>query len=68
GAMCDNQQRSLEVPLKFLDPGRYRAEIYLDDEQAEYGLSRRTAEVTADDMLKIPMEPAGGFLARLIPK
>jgi alpha-glucosidase len=66
GAMNDRRQRALEAPLLFLGPGRYRAEIYADD-QANRGLSRRTEELTELDVLKIRLESAGGYVARLTP-
>lgn len=63
-AMNDRRRRALDAPLRFLGPGRYRAEIYADD-QAARRLRKRTAVVTALDTLKIQMESAGGYMARL---
>jgi alpha-glucosidase len=69
GAMNGRQSRAVEVPLRFLGPGRYRAEIYADEVQPENAqrLIRRTEEVTASDVLKIQLAAAGGYLARLSP-
>jgi alpha-glucosidase len=66
GAMNDRRRRALDAPLRFLGPGRYRAEIYADD-QTTRRLRERTEEVTALDALKIRMESAGGYMARLTP-
>jgi alpha-glucosidase len=65
-AMNDRRRRALDAPLRFLGPGRYRAEIYAGDQTARR-LLKRTEEVTALDALKIMMEPADGYLARLAP-
>src|SRR5262245_18673312 len=65
-AMSDRRRRALDAPLRFLGPGRYRADVYADD-QATRRLRERTEEVTALDALKIQMESAGGYVARLTP-
>jgi alpha-glucosidase len=64
--MNDRRRRAINAPLRFLGPGRYRAEIYADD-QAARRLRQGTEEVTALDVLKIQMESAGGYVARLTP-
>jgi alpha-glucosidase len=68
GAMNDRRRRSLDVPLSFLGPGRFRAEIYADDlEIKARKLARQTAEVTAADVLTMRLESAGGHMVRLSP-
>jgi alpha-glucosidase len=69
GAMNDRRPRTLDVPLRFLGPGRYRAEIYADDLKKEttHGLVRRSEEVAAQEVLKFSLASAGGYLARLTP-
>ena len=69
GSMNGGRPRAVEVPLRILGPGRYRAEIYADEPQQENAqrLMRRTEEVSAQDVLKIQLAPAGGYLARLSP-
>jgi alpha-glucosidase len=74
GAVTDAQQRTLRLPLAFLDPGkRYTAEIYRDGELADYRTSRRfdlvteTRSVAANDVLEVRMAPGGGQAIRLTP-
>jgi alpha-glucosidase len=69
GAMNDRRRRNLDVPLRFLEPGRFRAEIYADDLDATTPrkLARHAEEVTAQDVLKVRLESAGGCVARLTP-
>lgn len=69
GAMNDNRPRDLNIPLQFLGKGRFRAEVYADGPQGEPNqrLARRTEEVAAQDVLKIPLASAGGYLAHLTP-
>ena len=57
GAITDDNARTLDVPLDFLDAGkRYRAEIYRDGEGADwhgdarFRFARETREVTRDDV------------------
>jgi alpha-glucosidase len=66
--MNDRRRRSLDVPLRFLGAGRYRAEIYADDlETSTRQLLRRSEEVSAEDVLKARLESAGGYMMRLTP-
>lgn len=65
GAMNDRRPRTLDAPLRFLGPGRYRAEIYADN--TERKIAQRSEEVSGQDVLKIPLESAGGFVVRLTP-
>jgi alpha-glucosidase len=59
--------RTLKVPLRFLGPGRFTAEVWHDDEAARHGLSRRLALVTAADELTLTLSGAGGGYVRLVP-
>jgi alpha-glucosidase len=70
GAMnADATARSIEVPLSFLSPGGYRAEIHSDapDWQTTHRTARRAEQVTAGMVLKAQLEPAGGYVAWLSP-
>jgi alpha-glucosidase len=68
GAMGGRDPRQVEVPLGFLGPGRFRAEVYRDDLSAAAGLARRTEDVAAVDSLRTPLAPAGGLLVRFSPE
>jgi alpha-glucosidase len=67
GAMNDRVPRSFEVPLSFLDGGPYRAETFADDPDPASPIAWRTAAVTAGDVLRIELGPAGGHLTWLVP-
>ena len=67
GAMTDGEQRTFEIPLGFLTPGRYQAEIVADDDTAKHGLVIRKQHVTTEDRLKLKLSPAGGGLVRVFP-
>jgi alpha-glucosidase len=67
GAMTDRTPRAVKLPLKFLGPGRYAADLRVDDAAAKHGLSRREATVTATDELTIDLAAAGGAYLRLAP-
>src|SRR5262249_22294783 len=41
GAMTDRKAREIKVPLKFLGPGKYAAELWVDEAKAKHGLARR---------------------------
>jgi alpha-glucosidase len=65
GAMNGRKGRTVQVPLSFLEAGRYRAEIYADDMGAAYHLSQRTKAVTNQEAFTFQLAPAGGGLVRL---
>ncbi len=67
GAMTDRKARTLKLPLKFLGPGRFAAELWVDDSAAKQGLSQREASVTADEELTLDLAAAGGAYVRLAP-
>ena len=59
----------LKVPLKFLGPGTYRAEQFLDDEAAPTRFAMHDATVTSGDTLQLSLSPAGGgAFVKLIPR
>jgi alpha-glucosidase len=60
GTMTDRKARTLRVPLKFLGPGRYAAELWVDDAKAKHGIARKEAAVTAADELTVDLAASGG--------
>lgn len=62
-------RRTLDDPLTFLPPGRYRAEIYSDaaDWPTSHQMVRQTKDVAPGDSLQFPIEPAGGCVVRISP-
>lgn len=70
GALTDENARTLEVPLAFLDPKRtYRATIYRDGDHADwkdapFEFAVETREVTSGDTLTIRLAPGGGQAIR----
>jgi alpha-glucosidase len=70
GSMTDWSARNLEIPLTFLGPGRYSAEIWKDGwEAADYPdrLIKAEKTVTAADVLTAKMASAGGQVAIIRP-
>lgn len=70
GSMTDRNARRLEIPLSFLGPGRYVAEVYADSPEAslhpeKVDIQRRL--VWASDTIVADLAPAGGHVARLFP-
>ncbi len=67
GGVTDDNARTLEVPMNFLEPGKtYVATVYADAEDAHYRnnpqaykISQQT--VTSDTVLPVFMAPGGGF-------
>jgi len=72
GSLTDEEARTLEVPLAFLDEGRsYTAEIYRDGDDADYRKKREdivieTREVTRTDTLTLRLAPGGGQAIRFV--
>jgi alpha-glucosidase len=71
GSMTDGTARTLEIPLKFLGDGKYRAEIWADAYEADEfpdRLMKSKQEVTSSDTLSARMAPGGAHVVRLMPK
>ena len=74
GGVTDDNKRTLEVPMNFLDPGKtYEATIYADAENADYkenpqAYSITRKDVTASDVLSMTMARGGGFAISFIEK
>ena len=74
GAVTDENERTLQLPLTFLDHGRsYTAEIYLDGPDADYRTNQTDVmieqkTVTRDTVLDVRMAPGGGQAVRLVPE
>ena len=65
--MGGREPREVEVPLRFLGPGRFRAEIYRDDLDLASRLSLHVQDVTGADVLSAGLAGAGGLVIRLSP-
>jgi alpha-glucosidase len=71
GGLTDEDKRTTEVKLDFLDKGKsYIAHIYRDDKEAHwltnpYALVIEKKKVSKGDTLTIPMAASGGFAIRL---
>ncbi len=73
GGVTDEQERSFNISLDFLEPGTYTATIYADAPDADcyknpqaYTIS--TIEVTPQTTLPVTMKPGGGFAVSFEPK
>ena len=74
GGVTDDNKRTLEVPVNFLEPGKiYEATIYADAEDADYkenpqaySISRQS--VTSSDVLSMTMARGGGFAISFVEK
>ncbi|GJG85191.1 alpha-glucosidase [Gemmatimonadetes bacterium T265] len=67
GTMTDGAARAVDVPLRFLGPGPYRADVYGDVPDAPAELQHATRLVTAADVIPAHLAPAGGHAIRLTP-
>ena len=71
GGVTDDNKRTLDVPMNFLEPGKtYEATIYADAEDAHYKNNPQAYKiyketVTSDSILPITMAPGGGFAISL---
>lgn len=74
GGVTDDQQRTLDIPMGFLDPGKtYVATIYADAPDADYKTNPQaytitTRDVTSSDVIPITMAPGGGFAISFVEK
>jgi alpha-glucosidase len=70
GGLSARRARELDLPLSFLDPGHFAAQIWKDSPASEANPNRLTTEtllVTSGDSLKVHLALDGGFVAQLRP-
>ncbi len=73
GAITDEEARTLDVPLSFLEPGkRYVAEIYADGPKANWvdnplPVTITKRPVTSATRLRVLLAPGGGQAIRIRP-
>ena len=71
GSMTNWNPRDIDIPLSFLGPGRYRAEIYADAEDADRlpkNVSITKQTVDRSGRLKAHLAPGGGYAVRFVPE
>ena len=74
GGVTDDNKRTLEVPMNFLEPGRtYEATIYADAADADYkenpqAYTIEKKNVTSEDVLSMTMARGGGFAISFVEK
>lgn len=64
GAMTNEQARTLQVPLTFLDKGTWTATIYADG-AAPTEVNIETRKLTRNDTLQLQLAASGGAAIRL---
>ena len=68
GSMTNWERRELSIPLRFLGPGRYRAEVYADVEADPSGVRRQHLRVRSTDAVAAKLAPGGGHVMRIYPE
>ncbi len=70
GSMTNWNGRQLKIPLSFLGPGRYRAEIYADAPDADKypkGVAAQEKTVDRSGSLSTTLATGGGYAVRFVP-
>jgi alpha-glucosidase len=72
GAVTDEAQREIDLPLSFLEDGSYEAKIYTDGAAADwrtnpYPLDVMTRQVHKDSKLVLNLAPGGGAVIEFVP-
>jgi alpha-glucosidase len=70
GSLNNWDARQLDLPLDFLGPGNYTAEIYSDaDDAVQHPKNVRIERkpVTRSSRLQAPLAPGGGYAVRFVP-
>ena len=70
GSLTNRSGREMDVPLDFLGPGKYQAQIYADAPDADrypknVAITRREVDQTMH--LKAKLAPGGGYAVRIVP-
>jgi hypothetical protein len=72
GAITDEESRSFEIPLGFLDEANYEVTVYQDAQDADWknnpmAYNIEKYNVQKDDLLKLKLAPGGGAAVILKP-
>jgi alpha-glucosidase len=62
--MCGPQAKTIQVPLSFLDDGKYNVSLVSDDKKNAAAVVLEDKTVRRDDALTVEMIDGGGFVAR----
>ena len=68
GSMTDWKERELRIPLRFLGPGPYRAEVHADVEGDPARVRRQQLRVRSSDAVTARLAPGGGHVMRIYPE
>ncbi len=69
GSINNSESRTIEVPLKFLSPGNYSAELYFDSPDVEQNpnlLNKQERTVNNSEVITIKLAAGGGAVMRLV--
>ena len=66
GAMTNEEQRQIQVPLDFLGSGRWQAQVWRDGAEPT-AVATETVAVTARDVVALDLAPSGGGAIRITP-
>jgi alpha-glucosidase len=62
--MCGPEAKTIQVPLSFLEEGRYDTALVCDDKENDTAVVMKNSKAMCSDTLTIEMTNGGGFLAR----
>ena len=68
GSMTDWDERELRIPLRFLGPGSYQAEVYADIQGDPAGVRRQVLRVRSSDVVTARLASGGGHVMRIYPE
>ncbi len=69
GSINNSEARTIQVPLNFLSPGNYSAELYSDAPDVAENPNHLTKEiktVNSSDIITIKLSAGGGHVMRLV--
>lgn len=67
GAMNNEQERMVEVPLSFLDSGNYRLQSWQDGSTPTSLVEAKAEKITSADKVSLKLAASGGAAVRIVP-
>jgi alpha-glucosidase len=67
GAMTDRNPAQIKIPLNFLGPARFTAQITHDAPNADFHLATDSKPLSNSDTIELSLAPAGGAIIHLLP-
>jgi alpha-glucosidase len=65
GVINGDENKNINIPLRFLPAGSYKMDAYEDNPDRDDDINKYVRMVSQSDSIKLAIRPKGGFVAKL---